>query len=147
LFNTVGPRQTGRYGMVVPRFVQQAVKGEPITVFGDGTQTRSFCDVRDVVNALGMLLNQKESIGQIVNVGNDSEITINELANMVRTSADSKSEIVYSSYRDAYGEDFIDVKQRRPDLSRLRKLTGFKHQWNLQKTVEDLITLYRKSEM
>lgn len=145
LFNTIGPRQTGRYGMVVPRFVQQAVKGEPITVFGDGTQTRSFCDVRDVVNALSMLLNQKDSIGQIVNVGNDSEITINELAKIVRTRADSKSEIIYSSYREAYGEDFIDVKQRRPDLSKLYKLTGFKHQWTLQKTVDDLIALNRKN--
>jgi len=143
-FNTIGPRQTGRYGMVVPRFVQQACDGEPITIFGDGTQTRSFCDVRDVVTALSLLANQEESIGEIVNVGCDSEITINDLAKLVRTRGDSHSEITHTAYLEAYGNDFTDIKQRRPDLSKLYKLTGFKHKWTLEQTVDNLIALYQE---
>lgn len=146
LFNTIGPRQTGRYGMVVPRFVQQACKGEPITVFGDGTQTRSFCDVRDVLTALNLLASTPDSNGQIVNIGNDKEIIINDLAELIRKKSDSKSEIQYIPYKEAYGEDLTDIKQRRPNLTKLQKLTGFKHAWPLEKTIDDLIQRYRSTQ-
>lgn len=139
LFNTIGPRQTGRYGMVVPRFVQQAVSGDPITVFGDGSQTRSFCDVRDTVVALDLLANNTDSIGEIVNVGNDHEVSIKTLAELVKHIAKSNSPIKFMSYQEAYGEDFEEIQRRRPDLSKLVRYTGFKHQWNLEHTITDLV--------
>lgn len=139
LFNTIGPRQTGRYGMVVPRFVEQACLGEPITVFGDGKQTRSFCDVRDVVTALNLLANKSTSNGEIVNVGNEDEIIINNLAELVRKRAHSNSEIIHVPYKKAYGEDLIEIKQRRPDLTKLYRLTGFKPHWKLEKSIDDLV--------
>ncbi|MBV9576528.1 MAG: GDP-mannose 4,6-dehydratase [Gammaproteobacteria bacterium] len=142
-FNTVGPRQTGLYGMVVPRFVQQACRGEPLTIFGDGTQTRSFCDVRDSIVALDIIAEKNLSIAEPINVGNDSEITINELANIVRKCANSSSSVNYVPYKEAYGKDFHDIKQRRPDISKLRELTGFKHKWTLEETVKDLIQRFR----
>lgn len=141
LFNTIGPRQTGRYGMVVPRFVQQACRNEPITIYGDGTQTRSFCDVRDVVDALDRLGGKAESHGEIVNVGRDSEISINELAEFIRKRVNSHSEIRHIPFQEAYGEEFADIKRRRPDLTKLYQLTGFKHKWTLEKTVDNLISL------
>ncbi|MEN9449472.1 MAG: hypothetical protein RJA83_86 [Pseudomonadota bacterium] len=143
LFNTIGPRQSGQYGMVVPRFVKQACRGEPITVFGDGTQTRSFCDVRDAINAVNLLADRSENNGEIVNVGRDKEISINELAKLVCKLANSKSEIQYVPYIKAYGEELVDIKQRRPDLTKLYKLTGFKHQWTLEQTIENLICDYK----
>lgn len=139
LFNTVGARQTGRYGMVVPRFVEQAMHNEPLTVYGDGTQTRSFCDVRDSVRALNLIAEKNISIGEPINVGRDSEISINELADIVRKLSKSQSEVRYVPYQEAYGKEFNDIKQRRPDLTKLRELTGFKHQWTLEQTIEDLI--------
>lgn len=146
LFNTIGPRQTGRYGMVVPRFIKQACTGEPITVFGDGNQTRSFCDVRDVLSALSLLANTPKSNGQIVNVGYDKEIVINDLAELIRKKARSNSKIQYISYKEAYGEELTDIKQRRPDLSKLCQLTGFKHQWPLEKTIDDLIHKFQATQ-
>lgn len=143
IFNTIGPRQTGRYGMVVPRFVQQACLGEPLTVYGDGTQTRSFCDVRDTIAALDIIAEKNISICEPINVGRDVEITINELADLVRMRAKSQSDIKYVPYLDAYGKAFNDIKQRRPDLTKLYSLTHFKHHWTLEKTVDDLIALYR----
>lgn len=139
LFNTTGPRQTGYYGMVVPRFVKQAFLGEPITIYGDGTQTRSFCDVRDVVEALNLIAEKPESYGEIINVGRDSEISMNDLAKLILEQAKSKSVIKYVPYQDAYGEKFTDIKRRRPDLTKLYKLTGFKHKWTLEQTIEDLL--------
>ena len=144
IFNAIGPRQSGQYGMVVPRFIKQACRGEPITVFGDGTQTRSFCDVRDVITAANLLAARSDCNGEIVNVGYDREISINELAKLVCKLANSKSEIQYVPYIKAYGEELIDIKQRRPDLTKLYKLTGFKHQWTLEKTVENLIYKYKR---
>jgi UDP-glucose 4-epimerase len=141
-FNVIGPRQTGRYGMVVPRFVQQACSGEPMTVFGDGTQTRSFCDVRDAVLALDMSVDKTEKNMTVLNIGCDYEITINELAELVRKRANSQLEIKYVSYKEAYGEEFLDIKQRRPDLKKLFDLTGFKHQWSLEQTIDDLIARF-----
>lgn len=143
-FNVVGPRQTGQYGMVVPRFVKQACSNEPLTIFGDGTQTRSFCDVRDAMVAVNLLAENNKAIGEIFNVGADAEITINDLAALVCERAHSNSSYVYIPYEEAYGGIFNDTRQRRPNLKKLIAYTGFKHQWNLTKTIDDLILLERK---
>lgn len=144
-FNTVGPRQTGRYGMVVPRFVQKAVANEPITVFGDGEQSRSFCDVRDTVVALDRLASMPDlPNGEIVNVGSDREISINELARLVIECAGGHSTIEHIPYREAYGAEFEDIRHRRPSLDKLRRLTGFEHAWTLEETLRDLINRVRR---
>lgn len=142
-FNTVGPRQVGRYGMVVPRFVQQAVEGEPITVFGGGAQTRSFCDVRDTVVALESLATKTGRDTIVANVGNDREISIRGLAQLVIERAGSASSIKDMALREAYGEDFEDIRRRRPDLTRLRNITGFQHRYSLEQTIDDLVALAR----
>lgn len=139
LFNTIGLRQTGRYGMVVPRFVQAAIKNEPITVFGDGNQTRSFCDVRDVVVMLDKLASTKKAIGEIVNVGHDREISINALAEKVKSIAQSDSLIKHLSYFEAYGEHYLDISQRKPNLTKLSSLIDFKPQRDLDHSIYHLI--------
>ncbi len=136
--NTIGPRQTGRYGMVVPRFINQAIQNKPLTVYGDGTQTRSFCDARDTVVALDLLASNDASAGEIVNVGNNREISIRDLAKMVIQRTGSPSTIQYIPYLDAYGEEFEDITHRRPALDKLFRLTNFSHQWNLEQTLDDL---------
>ncbi|MCB1034766.1 MAG: NAD-dependent epimerase/dehydratase family protein [Acidobacteria bacterium] len=145
LFNTVGPRQAGRYGMVVPRFVRQAVRNEPITVYGDGSQSRCFCDVRDTVRALDLLLSNPGSKGKIVNVGNDREITIGGLAELVRSWAESSSKIETIPYRQAYGEGYEDILHRLPSLARLGELTDLKHRYTLEDTVEHLVALEKEA--
>ncbi|MBD3655988.1 NAD-dependent epimerase/dehydratase family protein [Marinobacter sp.] len=143
-FNTVGPRQTGRYGMVVPRFVQRAVAGEPITVFGDGEQTRAFCDVRDTVAILDRLASMPDlPNGEIVNVGSEREISINDLARLVIDCAGSQSAIEHIPYGEAYGAEFEDIRHRRPSLAKLRQLTGYEHRWSLEDTLHDLINRAR----
>jgi UDP-glucose 4-epimerase len=142
-FNTIGPRQVGRYGMVAPRFVAQAVRDEPITVFGGGLQTRSFCDVRDTVVALNTLANRSGPDTVVCNVGNDREISIRELAELVIERAGSQSRIRNMGLREAYGEDFEDIRRRRPSLERLRSLTGFAHRYTLEETIDDLIAAER----
>ncbi len=139
LFNTIGPHQVGRYGMVVPNFVGQAVNNEPITVFGDGTQTRSFCDVRDTVFALDLLASSPAAKGEVVNVGSDQEISIKSLAELVVQRAESASQLHFMSYGEAYGMDFEDISHRRPDLTKLKTLTGFEPKWKLVDTIDDLI--------
>jgi UDP-glucose 4-epimerase len=139
LFNTVGPRQTGRYGMVVPRLVGQALRGEPITVFGDGGQSRCFAHVRDVVEALYRLLQTPEAVGQVVNVGNDREVTILELARLVREVAGSESEIVHVPYDQAYGVGFEDMRRRVPSVSKLRRTIGFAPSTPLERIVADVV--------
>jgi UDP-glucose 4-epimerase len=126
LFNTVGPRQTGQYGMVIPNFVRQALSGEPITVFGDGTQSRSFTYVGDVVRAMLALMNEPRAIGQVFNIGNGNEITIGDLALKVRKLAGSSSEIVLVPYDQAYESGFEDMPRRVPDISRIGALIGYK---------------------
>jgi UDP-glucose 4-epimerase len=143
-FNTVGPRQVGRYGMVVPRFVAQAVRNEPITVFGGGAQTRSFCDVRDTVVALDALATHAQRDTLVANVGNDREISIRDLAQLVIARAKSRSTIVDVPLKEAYGEDFEDIRRRRPDLTRLRRLTGFRHRFTLEQTIDDLVETERR---
>ncbi len=140
LFNTIGPRQLSRYGKVVPRFINQAISGEPITVFGDGNQMRSFCDVRDTVAALDRLMVNSESHGQIVNVGNNREITILELADMIRSLANSSSVIDFISREEAYQEEFEETYRRKPNLDKFFRLTNYKHKWTLEETLQDLIT-------
>jgi UDP-glucose 4-epimerase len=125
LFNTVGPRQTGSYGMVIPRFVGQAVKGEPITVYGDGKQTRCFCFVGDVVKALVRLIDTPDAYGKVFNIGGTEEISMTSLAGRIIERAGSKSEIRYVSYEDAYEEGFEDMERRVPNITRVSNLIGF----------------------
>ncbi|HVQ41961.1 MAG TPA: NAD-dependent epimerase/dehydratase family protein [Vicinamibacterales bacterium] len=125
LFNTVGPRQTGRYGMVIPNFVRQALVGEPITVHGDGTQTRSFTYVGDVVRGLIALMQEPRAVGQVVNIGNNEEVSIMDLARRVKAATDSRSEIVLVPYDQAYEAGFEDMPRRVPDLTRIAGLVGY----------------------
>ena len=143
LFNTVGPRQTGKYGMVVPRFVARAVKGEDLVIFGDGKQTRCFTDVRDTARALNLLADNPASAGTVVNVGTDNEISINALADLTIELAQSKSKVRHISYDEAYGPGFVDIARRRPETAKLQGLTGFKPNWSLEGTLRDLIERYR----
>jgi UDP-glucose 4-epimerase len=131
LFNTVGPRQTGRYGMVLPTFVRQALAGKPITVFGDGTQSRSFTYVRDVVAALAALAGEPRAVGQVFNIGNTEEVTIRALAERVRVLAGSRSPVQLVPYDQAYEKGFEDMPRRVPDISRIRDLIGFAPQMSL----------------
>jgi nucleoside-diphosphate-sugar epimerase len=125
LFNTVGPRQSGQYGMVVPRFVQAALNNQPIRVYGDGAQSRCFGYVGDVVNAVIALMNHPDAVGQIFNIGSDEEISIMDLAKKVKAIIDSQSEIVKIPYEEAYEQGFEDMARRVPDLSKIKKLIGY----------------------
>jgi len=145
-FNTVGPRQTGRYGMVVPRFIEQVLHDKPITIFGGGEQTRSFCDVRDAVVAMDLLAGTPAAYGEIVNVGNDHEISINALAYLVCQRAHKSVGREHLSYVEAYGEQYDDIVRRRPCLDKLVRLTGFKHQWSLEATLDDLIAHHEERQ-
>lgn len=147
LFNTIGPNQVGHYGMVVPSFVKQAIDNEPLTVYGEGNQTRSFCDVRDTVVALDHLAGCPEAWGEVVNVGNDQEISIRDLAGLILQHARSASPLHFISYEDAYGEEFEDVTHRRPALNKLRALTGFDPVWTLSDTLNDLIERQRAQRL
>lgn len=137
-FNTVGPRQIGDYGMVVPNFVSAALRGEPITIYGDGEQSRCFCDVRDVAGLLPTLLSAPGARSQVVNVGHDEPVTIAGLADLVTETLASDSPIRKIPYSDAYPAGFEDLRQRRPDLSRVRELTGFEPRIPLRQTILDL---------
>ena len=139
LFNTIGKNQLGRYGMVVPRFVKQAVLNEPITVFGDGNQRRCFCDVADTVDLIDLLAENDESIGKIVNVGSDRDISINDLANMVKKLAGSNSKIVHISNEQAYGVSFEEFYSRKPNLEMLHYYTGKTSRVELEITLQKLI--------
>ncbi len=142
LFNTVGPRQTGQYGMVVPNFVQKALIGKPIIVYGDGTQSRSFAHVSDVVKALISLMSEPMAVGQVINVGNTEEVTINDLALLVKEMTSSESEIEYISYKKAYGPGFEDMKRRCPDISKIRDLIGFDPKVDLRGIIHSVIEHY-----
>lgn len=144
LFNTVGPRQTGRYGMVVPRFVKQALTGEPITVYGSGEQTRCFTHVLDVVPALRNLMKTKTAHGLVVNIGNDEEITINALAEKIQKRVNPKVEIVRLPYEKVLGKNFEDMDARRPDLTRIRQLIGYHATKTLDTIIEDVYNYYRE---
>jgi len=143
LFNTVGPRQTGQYGMVIPRFVQQALKNQPITVYGDGEQSRCFCHVYDVVDALSKLMMCKEAFGKVVNVGNPEEVTMNQLANMIKKLAKSTSDIRHIPYEIAYAEGFEDMRRRVPEIKRAAGLIGFSPKRSLNKILSDVIKSFK----
>ena len=145
LFNAAGPRQTGTYGFVVPRFVDESVEGAPLTVFGDGTQTRSFCDVRDTVAALDLLASTPAAWGVPVNVGTTHEVSILALAELVKTRAQSRSPIEFIPFDKAYGVHFEHIMRRRPRTMRLEELTGFRPRWTLQDTIDDLIARRRSA--
>lgn len=143
-FNTVGPRQVGHYGMVLPRFVGAAVRGESLTVYGDGTQTRCFCDVRDVVAVLPRMLATRACHGRVTNVGSDAPISIADLASLVVRTLDSASRVTRVPYGEAYAEGFEDLQQRQPDLRRLREAVGFTPSVSLDRTIRDVATFIRE---
>jgi UDP-glucose 4-epimerase len=139
LFNTVGPRQTGAYGMVLPRFASQAVAGDPLTVYGDGTQSRCFCHVSDVVDALIGLLDSPDAVGEVFNVGSDEEVSICDLARRVISAAGSASEIRLIPYDVAFEQGFEDMLRRRPDTSKIRELTGWRPKTTLDRIVSEVV--------
>ena len=140
LFNTVGPRQTGRYGMVIPNFVRQALSGQAITVYGDGEQRRCFTDVSDVVGALLKLSQAEEAIGEVINIGNDSrEVSIMDLAKLIKEKTNSSSEIVLVPYAQAYEEGFEDMPRRVPDLTKIRRLIGYEPKVGLESLLDRVI--------
>jgi UDP-glucose 4-epimerase len=139
LFNTVGPRQTGQYGMVIPTFVKQALAGRPITVFGDGKQSRCFGYVGDVVGALMGLMERKDAVGQVFNIGSNEEITILEVAQRVKQLTQSTSEIVFVPYDEAYEEGFEDMPRRIPDISKVREFVGFEPKMTLDGILKSVI--------
>jgi UDP-glucose 4-epimerase len=143
LFNTVGPRQTGRYGMVIPTFVKQALAGRPITVYGNGKQTRCFGYVGDVVGALIKLMDHADSVGQVFNIGSTEEISILQLAEKVKELTHSDSEIVFVPYDEAYEEGFEDMPRRVPDTSKINQLVGFKPEIKLDGILETVINFHR----
>jgi UDP-glucose 4-epimerase len=138
-FNTVGPRQTGSYGMVLPNFVTQALKNEPITVYGSGSQSRCFGHVRDAVEAIIRLIDTPAAVGQVFNIGSDREVTILRLAEMVRDAAGSTSAIVRVPYAEAYAEGFEDMERRVPNASKLEAMIGFRPRTSLETIIEDVI--------
>jgi UDP-glucose 4-epimerase len=144
LFNTIGPRQTGQYGMVVPTFVKQALLGHDITVFGSGKQTRSFTDVRDVTGALIDLINNSKAYGQVFNIGNNREIAIIRLAETIRKMTQSPSRIINIPYDKAFEKGFEDMQKRVPDISKAKALIGFQPNIKLEESIQDIITYYKK---
>jgi len=145
-FNTVGPRQTGRYGMVIPRFVQQALANEPITIFGTGKQSRCFTDVSDVVSAVLKLTANNKSVGEVFNIGSDQEITIEQLANKVKEKTKSTSGIKYIPYDQAYEIGFEDMLRRVPDLSKVKKHIGYKPTQNIDQILDKVIAYFKNKK-
>jgi UDP-glucose 4-epimerase len=143
LFNTVGPRQTGRYGMVIPNFVKQALEGSPITVFGDGTQSRCFTWVGDAVTALIELMQHPDAVGQVFNVGSDNEVSIVDLAHTIKRMTGSPSEVVLVPYEEAYEQGFEDMRRRVPDLSKIRRLINYEPSVALPKILSEIIEHHR----
>jgi UDP-glucose 4-epimerase len=146
LFNTVGPRQTGQYGMVIPTFVKQALAGRPITVYGDGTQSRCFGYVGDIIGALMRLMDHHDSVGQVFNIGSSEEVTIRELAERVKALTASDSEIIYIPYDEAYEEGFEDMPRRVPDVSKVQALVGFQPKVSLDGILQSVIDYYSGGE-
>ena len=143
LFNTVGPRQTGQYGMVVPIFVQQALRGDPISVHGDGEQTRFFTHVNDAINAMVKLMDTPQAIGQVFNIGGEEEVTINQLAERIRTMAQSNSTITHTPHEEVYGKEFEDMRHRKPDIRKLCTVSGYESQYCLDDILLSVIDHFR----
>jgi UDP-glucose 4-epimerase len=145
-FNTVGPRQTGQYGMVVPRFVAQAMRNEPLTVYGDGRQTRCFTHVSDAVRAAIGLMDSAKTVGEVFNVGSEEETTILDLALKIRRMTGSASEITLVPYAEAYGENFEDMSRRVPSLAKIRAVLGYEPQMRLDETLRSVIAYHQSEE-
>ena len=143
-FNTVGPRQLGAYGMVVPRFVKAALSNEPITIYGDGNQTRCFAHVFDVIDAVIAIAFAENTVGKVINIGNDFEISINDLAKKIIDETGSKSEIVYVPYAEAYGDGFEDMERRVPNIDLINQLVGWKPQRDLSTMISDISVEMKK---
>ena len=144
-FNTCGPRQTGRYGMVVPRFIKQALSNKPITIYGDGKQSRCFTDVRDTVKVLVVLSKNRKAVGEVFNIGNPkNKITISALARKIKVISGSRSRIIKISYKKAFREGFEDMRHREPDISKLRSFTGFKPKMSTDEMLRDMVNYLRK---
>lgn len=141
-FNTVGPRQTDRYGMVIPTFVRQALSQQPITVYGTGKQRRSFTYVKDAVNATIALAQTPEAVGEIFNIGHEKEITIEDLAKRVKEATGSASDIVYIPYDQAYEQGFEDMERRLPDISKIKKLIGYSPQYDIRQILETIVRFF-----
>ncbi len=144
-FNTVGPRQLGAYGMVVPRFVNSALSNEPITIYGDGNQTRCFAHIYDVIDAVIAIAFAENTIGKVINIGNNFEISINELAQKIITETDSESQVVYVPYEEAYGDGFEDMERRVPNIDLISKLVGWKPKRNLSTIIADISAEMKKN--
>jgi UDP-glucose 4-epimerase len=144
LFNTVGPRQTGQYGMVLPNFVQSALLGRSIAVYGDGTQSRSFIHVRDAIEAIIALMAEPQADGDVFNVGNDHEITINDLAQKVKDMTGSDSSIEHVPYEKAYGPGFEDMERRCPNIEKINNLIGFKPEYDLEAMIQSVIDYFKE---
>ena len=144
LFNTVGPRQTGRYGMVVPRFVQAALAGQPITIYGDGTQSRVFCHVADAVKAILFLAADDKSIGEVYNIGGVGETTIKQLAEKIIERTKSTSAITYTAYDDAYPAGYEDMQRRVPDTTKIKSAIGWSPEHTLDSIIDDVAAEFRK---
>ena len=144
-FNTVGPRQLGSYGLVVPRFVKSALSNEPLTIYGDGKQTRCFAHVYDVIDALVAIAFAKNTVGKAINIGNDFEISINDLAKRIILETGSKSEIIYVPYKEAYGDGFEDMERRVPNLELVNQLVGWKPERDLSSIIRDIAAEMNRS--
>ena len=147
LFNTVGPRQTGRYGMVLPTFVRQALSGQPLTVYGDGTQSRCFCHVGDTVSALCELIEEPRAVGQVFNIGSEEEIRIAELARLVKNLSGSDSPIRYIPYNEAYEEGFEDMLRRVPDIHKIKEMIDFRPTKNTRQIIQSVIDFATTQEL
>jgi UDP-glucose 4-epimerase len=146
-FNTVGPRQTGRYGMVLPRFVRQALANEPLTIYGDGEQSRCFADVADIIGAVVRLSEHPAAVGQVFNIGSTEEVTIRQLAERVISLSGSASEIKYVPYEEAYAPGFEDMRRRVPDISKVNKLIGYLPSFSLDDTIRRVIAYEREQQL
>ena len=145
-FNTVGPRQTGRYGMVIPNFVEQALAGEPIQVYGDGEQTRCFTYVGDAVRAITALMNTPEAPGEVFNIGSNEEVSINELAGRVLELTGSSSEVTHIPYEEVYGPGFEDMRRRTPDISKLEEAIGYAPTYTTNDVLEEVVNFFKRQE-
>jgi UDP-glucose 4-epimerase len=143
LFNTVGPRQTGRYGMVIPRLVRQALRHEPLTIYGDGSQSRCFCDVADVVRAIDALAQSAAAVGQVFNIGSNEEVSIAELARQIIDLTGSRSTLQFVPYEEAYGPGFEDMQRRVPDIQKIRQAIGWQPSRSLSQILERVIAFER----
>jgi UDP-glucose 4-epimerase len=139
LFNTVGPKQTGKYGMVLPRFINAAVKNEPLIIFGSGKQSRVFCHVHDAIEAILSLITNDNSIGEVFNIGGTDEISIYDLANRIILETKSKSDINFVDYDDAYGTGFEDMTRRVPDISKIKSFTNWEPRFDMSKIIADIV--------